>query len=135
MQKQSTSAQGATTAATRLDFTNRKDPFRPFVPEPVAAPPKESHVVVARTGNVLPIQSFDVNKFAVSGIIVGLKENTALVVDPAGRGYVVKEGMPIGNSDGHISRIRPSAIEVVEPYRDDNGHHRKRTIVLTLKKK
>ena len=68
-------------------------------------------------------------------MIAGLKENTALIVDPGGRGYVVREGMSIGNSDGRISRITPSAIEVVERYRDDNGHMRKRIITLTLPKK
>jgi type IV pilus assembly protein PilP len=135
VQKQSTSAQGAAIAGTRLDFSNRKDPFKPYAPGPGATPPKASPVVVARIGNLLPIQRFDVNKFTVSGIIIGLKENTALVVDPAGRGYVVKEKMPIGNSDGHIVKIRPSSIEVVEIYRDDNGHNRKRTIMMTLKKK
>jgi type IV pilus assembly protein PilP len=135
VQKQSTSAQGAVSAETRLDFTNRKDPFKPFDVIPPLAPQKASPAVVAKLANLLPIQSFEVNKFTVSGIIVGLKENTALVVDPTGRGYVVKEGMPIGSSDGRISRIRPSSIEVVEPYRDDKGHHRKRTIMLTLRKK
>lgn len=135
VQKQSTSAQGVVSVETRLDFTNRKDPFKPYVTDTVAAPPKASPAVVAKFANLLPIQSFEVNKFSVSGIIVGLKENTALVVDPTGRGYVVKEGMPIGSSDGRISRIRPSSIEVVEPYRDEKGHHRKRTIMLTLRKK
>jgi type IV pilus assembly protein PilP len=133
VQAQSTSAQRA--GETRLDFSNKKDPFKPYASEPVAVPQKERPAVAARIGNLLPIQSFDVNKFTVSGIIIGLKENTALVIDPAGRGYVIKEGMMIGNSDGRISRIRSSSVEVVEPYRDDNGHIRKRTIMLTLKKK
>jgi len=76
-----------------------------------------------------------VNKVRVSGIITGLKENTALIIDPAGKGYVVREGMLIGINDGRINRITPSAIEVVEQYRDDNGHLRKRNILLALPKK
>jgi type IV pilus assembly protein PilP len=133
VQTQSTSAQRA--GEPRLDFSKRKDPFKPYVPEGVMAAHKERPAVAARTGNLLPIQSFDVNKFTVSGIIVGLKDNTALVVDPTGRGYVIKEGMLIGNNDGRISRIRPSSVEVVEPFRDDKGHIRKRTVMLSLKKK
>ena len=135
VQKQSTSARGPGSGDTRLDFSARKDPFKPFEATPSQAPQREKPAVVARNRDLLPIQSYDVNKFSISGIIIGLKENTALVIDPAGRGYVVKEGMPIGNSDGRISRIRPASVEVVEPYRDDNGHNRKRTIMLTLKKK
>ena len=66
---------------------------------------------------------------------VGLKENSALIIDPAGKGYVVKQGMLIGNNDGRISKITSSSLDVVESYRDDNGHHRKRTIKLTLPQK
>jgi type IV pilus assembly protein PilP len=118
-----------------LDFSHKKDPFRPLAAEP--SRPKSTHTVRARmfTGEGLPIQSFDVMKFRVSGIISGFKENTALVIDPTGKGYVVKEGMLMGNMGGRISRITPSAVDVVEQYQDDHGRTRKRTIRLTLHKK
>lgn len=134
VQKQATSAQVAGTGEQPLDFGGKKDPFKPFAAEP-APQQKARPSVVARSGEILPIQSYDVNKFTLSGIIVGFKENTALVVDPTGKGYVVKEGMLIGNYDGRISRITPSRLEVVEHYRDDNGRVKKRTIALTLVKK
>ena len=135
VQKQMTSATVAGIPDQTLNFTTKKDPFKPFA-EPV---PQGKPATVARgsvrTEDQLPIQSFDVNKFRVSGIIAGVRENTALVLDPGGKGYIVKPGMLIGNSDGRISRIGPSFIEVVEPYRDDNGRNRQRTIVLALPKK
>jgi type IV pilus assembly protein PilP len=135
VQKQSTSARTAGIAVQTLDFSTKKDPFKPFAAEAAAQQAKAKPTAKANTEDLLPIQRFDVNKFRVSGIIAGLKENTALIIDPEGRGYVVREGMLIGNSDGRISRITPSSIEVVEHYRDDNGHNRKRTITLTLPKK
>jgi type IV pilus assembly protein PilP len=136
VQKQSTSARTGGVPVQSLDFSTKKDPFKPFMTEPVAQPSKaRSAAAIARTEDLLPIQRYDVSKFRVSGVIVGLKENTALIVDPEGRGYVVREGMLIGNSDGRISRITPSSIEVVERYRDDTGHTRKKTVVLTLLKK
>lgn len=134
VQNQATSAKIAGTGEHSLDFTGKKDPFKPHMAV-VVSQEKSKPAVVARTRELLPIQSYDVSKFKVSGIIAGLKENTALVIDPAGKGYVVKEGMLIGNNDGRISRITPSSIEVAETYRDDNGHLKKRTIVLTLSKK
>lgn len=134
IQKQATSAKVAGIGEQPLDFSNKKDPFKPFAAEP-APQQKARSAVVARSGDILPIQSYDVNKFTLSGIIVGFRENTALIVDPAGKGYVVKEGMLIGNNDGRISRITPSRLEVVEQYRDDNGRVRKRTVALTLVKK
>jgi len=134
VQAQASSAKIALPVEQLFDFTTKKDPFKPFTPEP--APQGQAKPAgVVRTGDVLPIQSYDVSKFRISGIITGLKENTALIIDPAGRGYVVREGMMIGINDGRINRITPAAIEVIEQYRDDNGHLRKRNIILTLPKK
>jgi type IV pilus assembly protein PilP len=134
VQTQASSAKTATPPHVLLDFTNKKDPFKPVIAaQPVKEQSKPTPAV--RKGEVLPIQSYEVNKFRVAGIIAGLKENTALIIDPAGRGYVVREGMMIGSNDGRISRITPKALEVIEQYRDDNGHLRKRTIILSLAKK
>ena len=85
-----------------------------------------------RTAGLLPIQSYDLSKFKVSGIIVGLKENRALIVDPTGKGYVVRQGMAIGTNDGTIVKITPSYIEVAETYREDSGKLRKRNVKLSL---
>ena len=85
--------------------------------------------------DLLPIQSYEVSKFKVAGIIAGLRENQALVIDPNGKGYVVKAGMQIGNANGRISRITSSSVEVVERYREGGGRPKSRTIVLTLPKK
>ena len=134
VQAQASSVKTAGTVDNLLDFSNKKDPFKPFAVEPVPqGQPRPMGIV--RTGDLLPIQSYDVNKFKVSGIITGLKENTALVIDPSGKGYVVREGMLIGINNGRINRITPAAIEVIEHYRDDNGHLRKRSILLTMPKK
>lgn len=132
VQKQQTSVKKPESAVSELNFSNKKDPFKPFIaPQPQAAKP----MVTAKARDLLPIQSYDTSKFKVAGIIVGLKENRALVIDPAGKGYVVKQGMLIGSNDGRISKISTTSLEVVENYRDENGHMRKRTIKLTLPQK
>lgn len=117
----------------------KKDPFKPFLAQQ-APPPVAPGSGAARPGgpppaDLLPIQSFEVSKFKVTGIVVGLKENKALVVDPNGKGYVVQVGMQIGNANGRITRITPSAVEVVERFRESNGRVKSRTIMLTLPKK
>ena len=133
VQKQHSSA---TAAAPQADFHNRTDPFKPFAAA-VAAPaqPKIEQPGAQPAADLLPIQTFEVSKFRVSGIIAGLKENRALILDPNGKGYVVQEGMLIGNNNGRISRITASGVEVVERFKDERGKTRKRTIVLTLAKK
>jgi type IV pilus assembly protein PilP len=132
VQKQLSSATGA----RPLDFRNRIDPFKPYAPA-VAPPPqtKNSQGVSIPAADLLPIQSFEAEKFKVAGIVAGLKENRALILDPNGKGYVVQQGMLIGNSEGRISRITSTSVEIIENYKDDRGKPRKRTVVLTLAKK
>lgn len=132
VQKQTSSLRHILPPETILDFSTKKDPFKPFVSQPAV-----SAKAVARksTGDLLPIQSYDVNKFRLVGIIAGLKENRALVIDPLGKGYVVKVGMLFGSNSGKIVRITASAVDVLEQFRDDNGITRKHTVRLTLSQK
>lgn len=116
----------------QYDFTNRRDPFKPFLQAKV---PGKSPAARVPAAGQLPIQSYNVEQFRISGIIVGLKESKALIVDPAGKGYVVKVGMNIGPNNGVITKIAPSYLEVSERYTDDFGKVRKRTIKLSLAKK
>lgn len=132
VQKQLSSAVGG---GGQLDFSKKTDPFKPYaaaLPAPAAPPPGAQPA--APPADLLPIQSFEVNKFKVAGIIAGLQENRALVIDPNGKGYVVRVGMQIGNSNGRITRITASTVEVVEPFRE-GGRNKSKTIVLTLAKK
>ena len=133
VQKQiSTAKRLALPTAPSLDFTGKRDPFKPYAQMPSQ---QQTRSTKSRTHDPLPIQSFDVEKFKVSGIVTGLKENSALVIDPNGKGYVVKVGMPIGNNDGYVKSVTNSTVEVEERFRDDNGRVRKRLVKLTLLRK
>jgi type IV pilus assembly protein PilP len=132
VQTQQSTANVSVKSSPSHDFTNRKDPFKPFV---IAKTQPEIKKTSSRTAQLLPIQSYEVEKFKIAGIIVGLKENRALVIDPSGKGYVVKQGMLIGDNDGRITKITATMIEVLENYRDDNGHSKSRTVKLTLPQK
>jgi type IV pilus assembly protein PilP len=132
VQKQQSSLRHTLPVGTVLDFSAKKDPFKPFLVEPVIpATPSASK----RGRDILPIQGYDINKYRIAGIVAGLKENRALVIDPLGKGYVVKTGMLIGNNNGRITRITGNAVEVLESFRDDNGVARERTVKLTLPQK
>lgn len=125
----------APAGSVNLDFTRRRDPFKPFAQAPT---PQQATIGKSAKGRVrdpLPIQTFDTEKFKVSGIVTGLKESSALIIDPNGKGYVVKEGMPIGSNDGHVKKITNSTVEVEESFRDDNGKVRKRLVKLMLLRK
>ncbi len=130
LQGQMSTAQEAVTVAPALDVSSRKDPFRPYVIEQKVARPLHR-----ASADALPIQQYEVRQFRVSGIIVGLKENRAQIIDPAGKAYVVHVGMHIGSNDGKIVKISASGIEVIELYREDNGRIVRKIIKLTLPKK
>jgi type IV pilus assembly protein PilP len=136
LQQQVSSAKKAlSTGGVSLDFTNKRDPFRPYVQIPTAQKDVAGKSSKGGMRDVLPIQSFDTEKFRITGIITGIRENSALVIDPNGKGYVIKEGMQLGNNDGRVKRVTTSSVEVEESFRDDNGKVRKRIVKLTLLRK
>lgn len=135
VQKQLSSARVEGMNAQTLNFNLKKDPFKPLIAKAEPSAGKNAAPVISKNTNMLPIQSFDASKFKVSGIVAGLKENKALIIDPAGKGYVVKQGMLIGNNNGRITKISNNAIEIAEQYRDESGHTKKRVIKLTLSPK
>jgi len=120
--------------ANQFDFSNKKDPFKPFIA--VKLESKNSPDALKRAQrNSLPIHSFDVNQFKLIGVITGGRENKAMVTDPAGKGYVLKVGMLIGKNDGRITSISSNGVVVLEQFKDDNGRVRKENIKLTLPRK
>jgi type IV pilus assembly protein PilP len=58
-----------------------------------------------------------------------------MVVDPNGKGYVLKPGMTIGKNDGRIATINIHGVDVVEQFKDDSGRVRKENIRITLPRK
>lgn len=135
VQKQASSALRIPQAsANQFDFSNKKDPFKPFVAVKVET--KTSPELIKKAlRNSLPIHSFDVSQFKLIGIITGGRENQAMVTDPGGKGYVLKVGMLIGKNDGKVVSINSSGVVVLEQFKDDSGRVRKENIKLTLPRK
>lgn len=118
----------------QFDFSNKKDPFKPFVVVKAETKTSPESLKKARRDS-LPIHSFDISQFKLIGIITGGRENQAMVTDPAGKGYVLKVGMTIGKNDGRIVAISSGGVDVLEQFKDDNGRVRKEKIKLTLPRK
>ena len=123
-----------TPVVNQFDFSNKKDPFKPFIV--VKAESKKSLGFIKKVQREsLPIHSFDVNQFRLIGIVSGDRENRAMVTDPGGKGYVLKVGMTIGKNSGKIVLINSTGVDVVEQFRDESGKTRSETIKLTLPRK
>lgn len=135
VQKQASSvARLPSPPVNQFDFSNKKDPFKPFVA--VKTDQKSSPESIKRAQrNSLPLHSIDVSQFKLIGIVSSGRENKAMVTDPGGKGYVLRVGMLIGKNDGRIISINSSGVEVLEQFKDDNGRVRKEKIKLTLPRK
>jgi len=118
----------------QFDFSSKKDPFKPPVLIKAASAPTPAELKRAFLSG-LPIHSFDVSQFRLIGVVTGGKENQAMVVDPNGKGYVLKIGMSIGKNDGRITAINANGVDVLEQFKDDNGRVRKENIRITLPRK
>lgn len=118
----------------QFDFSSKKDPFKPLVLAKAVTAPSTADLKKALKDG-LPIHSFDVSQFKLIGIVTGGKENQAMVVDPNGKGYVLKNGMTIGKNDGRIISINANGVDVLEQFKDDNGRVRKENIRITLPRK
>jgi len=118
----------------QFDFSTKKDPFKPFaVVKAAPAVTQESERKVI--SGALPIHSFDVSQFKLIGIVIGDKDNRAMVTDPSGKGYVLKVGMTIGKNAGRVTAITTGGVNVLEQFRDDNGRVRKENIRIALPRK
>ena len=121
-------------SANQFDFSGKKDPFKPDIAVKTETAPLPDDMKKALQGG-LPIHSFDVSQFKLIGVVTGAKENQAMVVDPNGKGYVLKTGMTIGKNDGRVTAINIKGVDVVEQFRDDSGRVRKENIRITLPRK
>ena len=134
VQKPISTVKMAPAQTNQLDFSAKKDPFKPYISVKTATPTDLSKLK-RDLKPLLPIHSFDVSQFRLIGTVADSKGNKAMVVDPTGKGYVLKVGMTIGKNEGKIIRIDTSGVDVVEQFHDDNNKMRKESIRIPLLRK
>ncbi len=92
----------------RYDPTGKPDPFRSFV----------KLLDEFDEGLTTPLERFDLSQLEVTAIIWGSERPRALVRDPAGKGYIVSAGTPIGKNKGRVVFIQDNMVLVKETYVD-----------------
>lgn len=130
VQKPVSSARLAPAPGNQFDFSKKKDPFKPFIAvKTESIGPKKADLPK------IPLHSYDISQFRLIGVVADIKGNKAMVVDPSGKGYVVRVGMSIGKNEAKITRIDTGGIEAVEQFRDENGKIRKDIIKISMPRK
>jgi type IV pilus assembly protein PilP len=92
----------------RYDPTGKPDPFRSFVR-------LEEDL---EDGVSTPLERFDLTQLMVTAIIWGSDRPRALIRDPAGKGYIISAGTPIGKNKGRVVSIGDNMVRVKETYVD-----------------
>ncbi len=92
----------------RYDPTGKPDPFRSYV----------RLQDEFDDGITTPLERFDLSQLEVTAIIWSSERPRALIRDPAGKGYIVSTGTPIGKNKGRIVSIEDNLVLVKETYVD-----------------
>lgn len=107
-----------------INTEGARDPFKPFQLETkTTARPREA---------LSPLERYELGQLKIVGVVWDIKEPRAMLEDPAGLGYVVTKGMPIGSNQGVVKAIHREGIVVEEAFNDILGVRRKRDVPMKL---
>ncbi len=104
----------------------RRDPFMPLISKKENRP---------RSGELPPLERYNISEFKLSGIIWGGFGYNALLDAPDGKGYFVRVGSIIGPNRGVIKRITQNAIVIEERFKNEMGETQRKEITVELRKK
>jgi type IV pilus assembly protein PilP len=90
----------------------KRDPFRSFL-----ATGTREEDDTPRT----PLQRYDLDQYALVGVIWGIDRPRALVEDPENTGHVIEIGTYIGKNWGKVTQITSSGVVVTEEYQTFDG--------------
>jgi Tfp pilus assembly protein PilP len=79
------------------------------------------------------LQTLTLGQVSLVGVIMG-KDPKALVQDASNTGYIIKEGMHIGENSGIVTKISSNGVTITQHFKDYMGKFNTREVVLTLKK-
>ena len=107
-----------------INTEGTRDPFKPFK--------LETKAMTRPRAALSPLERYDLGQLKIVGIVWDIKEPRAMLEDPAGLGYVVTMGMPIGSNEGVVKSIHREGIVVEEMYNDVLGVRKKREVPMKL---
>lgn len=68
-----------------------------------------------------PLLNYDLSKFKLSGVVYGMANPRAIVLDGDGHGHIIRTGTRIGRNRGRVMRILKDRVVVTEQFRDPLG--------------
>ena len=121
-------AEDAGYAAAEQDYfydpRGKRDPFRSFQLV------DENRPDVHDFG---PLEDFELGQLELSAVIWDANNPRALILDPGGRAYIVREGSQIGKNRGQIIHIGDNLVLVKETYENLAGERTTKDVELRIR--
>ncbi len=105
------------------DPRGKRDPFRSF--RFAEDGPKEKEFG--------PLGDFELGQLELSAVIWDASNPRALILDPGGRSYIVREGSQIGKNNGQIIHIGDNLVLVKETYENLAGEQTTKDVELRIR--
>ena len=106
------------------DPTDRRDPFRSFQFDDEDKRDKKT---------LGPLVDFELGQLELSAVIWEASNPRALILDPGGRSYIVREGSQIGKNNGEVIHIGDNLVLVKETYENFAGERTTKDVELRIR--
>ena len=80
-----------------------------------------------------PLEDFELGQLELSAVIWDANNPRALILDPGGRAYIVREGLQIGKNSGQIIHIGDNLVLVKETYENLAGERTTKDVELRIR--
>lgn len=107
------------------DPTGRRDPFRSFQFDDEGKEQDEK--------SFGPLADFELGQLELSAVIWDHNNPRALILDPGGRSYIVREGSQIGKNNGQVIHIGDNVVLVKETYENFAGERTTKDVELRIR--
>lgn len=106
------------------DPTDKRDPFRSFQFDDEGKQDKKTFG---------PLADFELGQLELSAVIWDANNPRALILDPGGRSYIVREGSQIGKNNGEVIHIGDNLVLVKETYENFAGERTTKDVELRIR--
>ena len=105
------------------DATGKRDPFRSFFMNQSALQSEPAG----------PLEQFELAQLSVTALVWDANQPRALVSDPRGESFIVREGTRIGKNSGRVIHIGDDLVLVKETYVDFSGEQTTKDVELRIR--